>query len=320
MANVPLRFIAYRWDHLTPLLTGEIVPEGIDLTFDRTVLLPTLFADPSYDGGESSLGLYMQRFARGDRDWVGMPIFPMHQFRHRCFLTRRGVSIENLKELEGKKVGIDGWPNTGNTWTRILLREAGVDIWKIEWVLAPVEAGASSMRVFERVHDNVTVAPAGKSLIGMTADGEIDAMVTAFLPPAFFAPDFPLVHMIPDYRAAEQAYFKRVGYAPAHHIIVVKRSIAEQHPWIARSLLAAFTAARKSWIADRRKLQDTGLWLLPDLEETASLFGEGWPNFGLEPNLKMLTDFCQDQYHQKLVDAPVDPVEAFAAFTEMMQS
>jgi hypothetical protein len=29
----------------------------------------------------------------------------------------------------------------------------------------------------------------------------------------------------------------------------------------------------------------------------------------------MLTDFCQDQYAQKLVDAPVDPVAAFADYT-----
>jgi 4,5-dihydroxyphthalate decarboxylase len=142
-------------------------------------------------------------------------------------------------------------------------------------------------------------------------------MVTAFLPPAFFTPDYPLVHMIPDYKAAEQAYFKRVGYAPAHHIVVVKREVTDRHPWIARSLMTAFTAARRSWIADRRKLQDTSLWLLPDLEETAALFGEAWPHYGLEPNLKMLTDFCQDQYAQKLVTAPVDPVAAFADFTRM---
>ena len=41
-------------------------------------------------------------------------------------------------------------------------------------------------------------------------------------------------------------------------------------------------------------------------------------NYGLEPNVKMLTDFCQDQYHQRLVDAPVDPNEAFAEFTRLM--
>ncbi len=43
--------------------------------------------------------------------------------------------------------------------------------------------------------------------------------------------------------------------------------------------------------------------------------GDDWPPYGLEPNLQMLTDFCQDQYAQKLVDAPVDPAAAFADYT-----
>jgi 4,5-dihydroxyphthalate decarboxylase len=47
----------------------------------------------------------------------------------------------------------------------------------------------------------------------------------------------------------------------------------------------------------------------------ATVFGEDWPPYGLEPNLQMLTDFCQDQYAQQLVRAPVDPVAAFADYT-----
>ena len=36
-------------------------------------------------------------------------------------------------------------------------------------------------------------------------------LVTALLA-GFFASDSPLVHMFTDYRAAERAYLKRVGY------------------------------------------------------------------------------------------------------------
>jgi 4,5-dihydroxyphthalate decarboxylase len=51
------------------------------------------------------------------------------------------------------------------------------------------------------------------------------------------------------------------------------------------------------------------------LAETATIFGDDWPPYGLELNLQMLTDFCQDQYAQKLVGAPVDPASAFADYT-----
>lgn len=33
----------------------------------------------------------------------------------------------------------------------------------------------------------------------------------------------------------------------------------------------------------------------------------------------MLTDFCQGQYGQKLVETPVDPVAAFADYTRLVQ-
>jgi len=34
MACLSLKLAGYPWDHMTPLLTGEVVPEGIDLQYD----------------------------------------------------------------------------------------------------------------------------------------------------------------------------------------------------------------------------------------------------------------------------------------------
>jgi 4,5-dihydroxyphthalate decarboxylase len=93
--------------------------------------------------------------------------------------------------------------------------------------------------------------------------------------------------------------------------------VVERDPWIVTSLMTAFTASKRLWLARRRHLVDTTPWLLAELAETAALFGDDWPPYGLEPNLKMLTDFCQDQYAQKLVGAPVDPVAAFADYTRL---
>ena len=76
--------------------------------------------------------------------------------------------------------------------------------------------------------------------------------------------------------------------------------------------MTAFTASKRLWLERRRHLADTTPWLLTELAETAAIFGDDWQPYGLEPNLKMLHDFCQDQYVQKLVDIPVDPVAAIA--------
>jgi 4,5-dihydroxyphthalate decarboxylase len=121
--------------------------------------------------------------------------------------------------------------------------------------------------------------------------------------------------MLPDYRAAEKAYYQKHGYVPAHHLIKLHREVVERDPWIVTSLMTAFTASKRLWLARRRHLADTTPWLLAELVEMTAIFGDDWPPYGLEPNLKMLTDFCQEQYAQKLVAAPVDPAAAFADCT-----
>jgi 4,5-dihydroxyphthalate decarboxylase len=311
MSRLPLKLAGYPWDHITPLLTGDVAPEGIDLEYDVHHGLTPVADDPDCAGGESSLGRFMIDTSRGDRSYVATPVFPMFAFRHRCFLVRRGTVINDLAELEGKRVGIDGWPNSGNTWTRILLRQDGVDISKITWVIAPVEGAGDA------THGNVppdapsNVEAGTASLVDLLLRGEIDVLVAAFMPAGFFGPESPIVPMLPDYRAAEKAYFLEHGYVPAHHLLKLRREVVEKDPWILASLTTAFTESKRLWQSRRRHLADTTPWLLGELVEVAHLFGDDWPPYGLEPNLKMLTDFTQDQYAQGLVKAPVDPAEAF---------
>ncbi|MCC7372433.1 MAG: hypothetical protein IT306_28730 [Chloroflexi bacterium] len=318
MSRLKLALAGYPWDHITPLLTGAVVPEGIDLSYDVNRGLTPVTDDPAIDGGEGSVGKYMLDQSQGVRDFVGLPIFPMFAYRHRCFLVKRGTTITSLKDLEGKRVGMDGWPNSGNTWTRVTLGQAGVDIWKIDWVIAPIEGApdAGHGRAPADAPSNVTGGPDGKSLVDLLLSGEIDVMVAAFMPTGFFSADSPIVPMFPDYPAWEKAYFKEHGYCPAHHLIKIRREVFERDPWIAKSLLDAFTASKRLWTEHRRKYAETSPWLLADLVEAAVVMGDDWMPYGLGPNLKMLTDFTQDQYRQRLVTAPVDPKAAFADFTK----
>lgn len=144
MARLSLKFAGYPWDHITPLLTGDVVPEGIDLLYDVHHGLEPVTDDTACAGGEASLGRFMIDTARGNHDFVGLPIFPMFAFRHRCFLVKRGTAIGDLSALEGKRVGLDGWPNSGNTWTRVMLRQTGVDIWKITALATDRACGGGS--------------------------------------------------------------------------------------------------------------------------------------------------------------------------------
>ena len=242
-----LKLAGYPWDHITPLLTGDVVPEGIDLEYDTDHGLGPVADDPSCHGGEASLGMFMIDTSRGDRSYVGLPIFPMFAFRHRCFLVRRGTTIGDLKELEGKRVGMDGWPNSGNTWTRVTLGQAGRG--HLEDHLGDrADRGAGrtpdTAACRSDAPPNVVAGPAGKSMVDLLLAGEIDVLVAAFMPTGFFSPESPIVPMIPDYRAAETAYYQEHGYIPAHHIVKLHREVVERDPWIVKSLMTAFTASK----------------------------------------------------------------------------
>ena len=95
--------------------------------------------------------------------------------------------------------------------------------------------------------------------------------------------------------------------------------MVERDPWIVKSLMTAFTESKRLWVERRRHLADTTPFLLAELSETAAIFGDDWQPYGLEPNLKMLTDLTQDQFRQKLVAAPVDPKAAFADYTRLAE-
>lgn len=319
MSRLSLKLAGYPWDHLNPLCTGEIVPEGITLTYDTAHGLGPVTDDPACHGGEGSVGKFMIDTSRGNTEFVALPIFPMVAFRHRCFLVKRGTTISNLKELEGKRVGMDGWPNSGNTWTKVTLTQAGVDIWKIDWIIAPIEGAADAGHgtAPPDAPANVQNGPAGKSLVDLLLAGEIDVLVAAFMPTGYFSPDSPIVPMIPDYRAAEKAYYAEHRYIPAHHLIKLRRAVVEANPWVVDSLMQAFTAAKMLSYQRRQQYADTTPWLLAELSETAAVFGEDWQPYGLAPNLTLLTDFCNGQLQQRLVTKAVDPAAAFAEYTRL---
>ena len=79
-----------------------------------------------------------------------------------------------------------------------------------------------------------------KSLGELLLDGDIDAMISARPPNVFLDGTHGVKRLIPDYRAQEQAYFRKTGIFPIMHVIVMRRDAYEANRWIARNLLEAF--------------------------------------------------------------------------------
>ena len=320
MINVPVRLATRNYAYVQPLATGDVRPPGIDLELTRTWdALPRVAAkSPDLDGGEASFGRYLLGLAAGDRSMVGLPIFLMRGFRQRCFFVRSDSPIREIAELQGKRVGINEWPATGNTWARALLREQGVPIQSVHWLVGQVSEGYKPVPN-DALPTGVERAPVGRLLVDMLTAGEIDALVCPWPPAGFYAPSSPIRRLYPDFVPVEQAYFRRSGIYPGHHVIVLRRELVEAHPEVVGALYAAFDEARRTTESNFRAIAEILPWLLAELEQDTRLIGDDLHPYGLEANRRMIEAFCEEQFAQGLTPQRLDPACAFAEFEQLVR-
>ncbi|TDD96086.1 hypothetical protein [Actinomadura rubrisoli] len=310
-----IRLALRDWDHLVPLVTGRVsIPgaRGLDLEIETREATPDVLAEPGLDGGETSFSRYALGRGDGDERLVGLPVFVMRGFRQRCVLVRRGSGLRSPKDLAGATIGLTGWPDSGNTWTRALLRAEGVDLGGVQWRIGPLAAGEHGKdRVGPRPLP-ANVRAAGGTLVDGLADGTFDAIFTPFMPPEMFGPDGRFRHLYDDHRGAERAYFARTGFVPGIHLLALKREAVDAHPWLPGVLQDVFEESKRVWLERRRLLADTTPWLLDELEAQARFFGPDWMPYGTGPNAAMTAAFCEELYEQGIAPRPIKAEEVFA--------
>jgi 4,5-dihydroxyphthalate decarboxylase len=320
MPDLHVTLLTRNYAYVQPLASGDVRPHGVDLNLIRMWdALPRVAANtPDVHGGEASFGRYLLGMANGDRSVVGLPIFIMRGFRQRCFFVRADSTLRDVTDLRGKRVGINEWPATGNTWARGVLREQAVDIFNIEWLVGQVSAG------YKPVPNDPLPPGVGretdKLLVDMLVQGDIDALVCPWPPAGFYEPDSPVRRLYPEFPRVEQEYYKRTGIYPGHHIIVLRRDVVEAHPEAVAALYEAFDEARKVTEAGFRSIAEILPWLLDEIERDTRLIGRDLHPYGVKANRGMIAAFCEEQVAQKLTSNLLDPERVFADFEAVMQS
>jgi 4,5-dihydroxyphthalate decarboxylase len=313
-----IRIGARNWDHLTPLALGDVRPDSFDVEVVRSDTTPVLAERPDLHAAESSLSRAVLNAALGDRSFIVLPAFIYSGFRHRCVLTRRDSDLVDLSQLRGRRVGMTGWPDTGNTWTRALVREAGVAIEEVEWVVGALsEPGPGNGLGPYGVPANVTELPDQTTLVEELLRGNLDAVMTPTMPPGFHEPDSPLRRVLPDYRTAELQYFGRVGFVPGIHVITLRRDVAEAYPEVTAELLSVLRRSQQAWLARRIELLDTTPWLLDQVELVASTLGLGWSPYDAAPNPAMVAGLCHELTEQGISQVELDPSRVLSDFAEL---
>ena len=305
------------YDFVTPLALGEVVEEGVDLRILRAFdALRRFTDDASIEGGEASFSQYLRRIASGDRSLVGLPVFIMREFRHRCFFVRRDSDMSDVTHLRGKRIGTDAWGASGNTWSRAILRGAGVPLDGIRWFVGPVNPGDAPADM-RGLPDGVSPTPGGRPLGELLLAGELDALMCPWPPRGFDDPASRTRRLYEDYRRVEREYYQTTRIWPGHHVIVLRRAFAERHPAATGAIYRAFVRAREVSEHQHRVLHETSPWVLADLEEQSALMGAAFRPYGYRENQPMVAAFCEEQFAQKLISEPLDPDALFRDFESL---
>jgi 4,5-dihydroxyphthalate decarboxylase len=265
MSKVHLKIAVADHPHTAAIRDGSIPIEGVEA--EIITVKPQIGAfrrmvrDVEFDVCEIAPTTYIIARAYG-RPFKALPIFVVRRFHHSGLLVRPDAGITSPKDLEGKVAGVRAYSVTTGVWTRqVLIDEYGVDNNKITWVVDDEEHVQQL-----QLPANVIHAPEGTSLADMMASG---AIVAGFDAAAGIgrtgAPtggwqeveaNYP--DLFPDAEALEADYYARTGVYPMHGTIVVKDSVLEDHPWVARSIYDAFTKAKDEWVAKLNSGEATG--------------------------------------------------------------
>lgn len=319
MSLLEINFALRAYDHVCPLFLGDAPTPGIKLRLDHRSPL-TINVPDSIDIAEVSLNRYVVGHARGDDSLVGMPAFILRGFRHRNFFVRADSPLTSLSELRGRRVGTNAWPDTGTMWARAAMRDAGVEVDDVEWVIGQLDAETpnkplSSSDAFPP--EKAEYLAPDDYLVDALRQGRIDALTAAFAPDEVFRRDGAIRRLVRNYREVEDDYYQRTGIYPGFHIVAARREFAERHPWALMVIYTALQQAFDQWVTKVKRFSEASPWAMVELETMLGAFARDTPPFGMESpaHRLMLEAMCREQHAQRLVAQPANPDDLFADFS-----
>ncbi len=318
MSKISVSFASGLYDRQLSLYTGEVQPEGIDLKYLAMDSVRDIFdrmgAKQEFDVAEMSSSEFISHACRGDCPFVAIPVFPSRVFRHSFISINLDSGVRTAKDFEGRRIGVPLYTMTAAVWQRGQLQhDYGVDLSTIDWVQAAVNHAGShgepaAVPMLRPVR--LSTDPAGRSLSELIDKGEIAAMIGTALPHAM-RHNPRIQRLFPDYREVEKDYYKRTGIFPIMHLVVIRKVLHEQHPFIAKSLFDAFNKSKKLAVERLRggTLRYMLPWLAADVAEINEVFGEDYWPYGLEANRTTLEALVSYLAEQGLI-AAAPPIES----------
>jgi 4,5-dihydroxyphthalate decarboxylase len=215
--------VGFSFDEVRPIYDG----------FSRTV------RTGEFDLSELATASYLQAHAFGTQ-WMLLPVGLLSRFHHASIVHNVERGLRSPADLAGRRVGVRSYTQTTVVWVRgILMAEYGLDPDQVLWVT--LEDG----HVPEYLEPpNVIRAEPGATLDDMLLDGRVDAAIVGRLRPR----DPRVVELVPDAERAELDWYQRTGVLPINHMLVLRRSLADEHPWLVGELYRLLADCRTRYL------------------------------------------------------------------------
>lgn len=322
-ADLALTLASWDHDRVMALHDGRVTVPGVTLSsvIETTQkLFPLAVGSAPHDITEMSISSYVLQVSRGEGDYIAIPAFVSRAFRHSGFFARRGSGIESPADFAGRRIGVPEYQMTAALWMRgVLGDDYGVAPEGIHWRTGALDEGIRRERLALDLPEGMQVEPIadGETLQDLLLRGEIDGLLAPKPPKAFLDGNPDLIRLFPDFEKAEQEYHRRTGFFPIMHVIGVKKSVADAHPWLPRALYDGFVQARdlaitrlrKVWLGNANRLSLP--WLNASMERTIASLGADYWSYGFAANRAELDAVSRYSVEQFLAKDRVRPEALF---------
>jgi 4,5-dihydroxyphthalate decarboxylase len=320
MGKLSLSVAVGDYDRVRPLVDGSVQIDGVDPVFmllDPEEIFFRAFRHAEFDICELSMSSFTVKTANGDCPYVGVPVFPSRAFRHNSIYIRTDRGIAQPEDLKGKRIGVPEYQVTANVWMRAVLQDDyGVKPSDVTWIRGGYEQPGRVEKIALHLPEDVHVhdAPPGTTISGLLAEGEIDALIGPRAPSCFINRHPQVKWLFADPAEAASAWYRRTHIFPIMHIVGIRRTLADQHPWLPSAVMKAFEQAKSRALARMGDVAASKV-TLPFIEEqllaARQLMGEDFWSYGLDANRHVLNVFLRRHHAEGLSSRLLSPEDLF---------
>ena len=323
MSKLTVSLAACDYDRTRALFNGTVQIRGcetIAVAMAPEEAFHRAFRFQEFDITELSLSNYMNVTARGIGHYAAIPVFPSRLFRHSSIYIRADRGIERPEDLQGKIIGVPEYQMTAAVWIRgILQDEYGLRPSQMHWRNGGLEQPGRKQKVALDLPEDIDLQPIpnDETLAQQLDEGKIDGLISALAPSCFKRN--PMVRrLFTDYRAVEEDYFRRTGIFPIMHVVGIRKSLLEKHPWLAVNTYLAFLEAKRICYRDMEKIGHvftTLPWPVEELERARELMGDDFWSYGVQQNAREIEAVTRYAYEQKLTPRRLTAEDLFVPST-----